>query len=343
MNVWIDLANSPHVPFFLPILSELGDDHHSVTVTLRDFAQTVALARRANIDAAVIGTHGGRGRLHKLANLASRSCALSMLARNRGFDLAISHNSYTQIVAGRTIGARVVTLMDYEGQPANHLAFRLAHKVLVPECFPDGDLRRFGAGMSRVVKYPGYKEQVYLSDFEPDLNFPAELARACHLPEDWSHERTIVVTVRTPATMAAYHRFENPVFDALLERIIRMDELTVVALPRTDEQRCQLEARFPTLHIPDRALDGNNLIAISDLVISAGGTMNREAAVLGTPAITVFAGAMAAVDRRLIELGRLSMLRTTAEVAAIRFTKKPSGMALRAPELKRYIAQELVA
>ena len=343
MNVWIDLANSPHVPFFLPIMSELDGNHHAVTVTLRDFAQTVALARRAHIDAAVIGTHGGCGRLDKLANLASRSCALSMHARKRGFDLAISHNSYTQIVAGRAIGARVVTLMDYEGQPANHLAFRLAHKILVPECFPDADLLRFGAALSRVVKYPGYKEQVYLSDFEPDPDFPAELARACQLPEDWSPDRTILVTVRTPATMAAYHRFENPVFDALLERMIRMDELTVVALPRTDEQRRKLKARFPALHIPDRALDGNNLIALSDLVISAGGTMNREAAVLGTPAITVFAGATAAVDRRLVELGRLSMLRTTAGAAAIRFLKKPPGLALRAPDLKQYIAQELVA
>jgi predicted glycosyltransferase len=343
MKVWIDLANPPHVPFFLPIMSELDGAHHSVTVTLRDFAQTVPLARRAHIDGTVVGSHGGRSRVNKLVNLASRSCALSVLARKNGFDLAVSHNSYTQIVAGRAIGARVVTLMDYEGQPANHLAFRLAHKILVPDCFPDADLVRFGASLSRVVKYPGYKEQVYLSDFEPDPDFPAELARACDLAEDWSPEHTIIVTIRTPATMAAYHRFDNPLFDTLLERVARMDELTVIVLPRSEQQHHELQARFPTLCFPDRALDGNNLIAASDLVISAGGTMNREAAVLGTPVMTVFAGTLPAVDRRLMELGRLAALRTAADVAAIRFERKPHGLSLRAPDLKHHIVQELVA
>ncbi|MGI8510773.1 MAG: DUF354 domain-containing protein [Gemmatimonadaceae bacterium] len=343
MNVWIDLANSPHVPFFLPIMSELGNNQHSVTVTLRDFAQTLPLAKRAEIDGTVIGTHGGSGRVEKLINLASRSYALSALARKQEFDVAVSHNSYTQIIAGRVTGARVVTLMDYEGQPANHLAFRLAHKVLVPESFPDEALLRFGAKLSRVVKYPGYKEQVYLSDFTPNPFFPAKLAEACGLPDDWSPEGTIIVTVRPPATMAAYHRFANPVFDVLLERLARMDELTVIALPRTGQQRREIGARFPTLRVPDSAVDGNNLIAISDVVISAGGTMNREAAVLGTPAITMFAGDIPAVDRRLIELGRLVVLRNISEVASLRFTKKLPGTALRAPDLKRYITQELVA
>ena len=143
--------------------------------------------------------------------------------------------------------------------------------------------------------------------------------------------------------MAAYHRFANPVFDALLERIARMDNLTVIALPRTLEQRLDLQARYPSLHIPRQALDGNNLVAFSDVVISAGGTMNREAAVIGTPAITVFAGAIPAVDRQLIDLGRLKVLRSLADVPTLRFAKKKPGIALSDPELKRHIARELVA
>ena len=149
MNVWIDLANSPHVPFFLPIIRALEADRHRVTITLRDFAQTVSLAHQAKLGGAVIGTHGGRARVSKVANLIARSRALLAFAANRGFDLAVSHNSYAHIIAGRVSGTRVVTLMDYEGQPANHLAFRLAHKVLVPDCFPDRDLARFGATRQR--------------------------------------------------------------------------------------------------------------------------------------------------------------------------------------------------
>ncbi len=340
MNPWLDLANSPHVVFFRPLLRQLEADG-PLAITLRDFSQTVELARRYGISGTVIGCHGGRGRLGKLLNLGQRARALASFAAARGVNLAISHNSYAQILAARARGIRAVTLMDYEGQPANHLAFRLADKVIVPDSFPDASLRRFGARRGRVYKYRGFKEQVYLSEHRLDPDFHRELADACGWPEDWQLEGKVLVVVRTPATMAAYHRFQNPLFDELLRRLERRTDLRVVVIPRTPAQGEQLRRACPRLTVPSRVLAGEDLIAAADLVISAGGTMNREAAVLGTPACTIFAGEIPAVDQSLIEMGRMTAIRNEADLGRIRFEKKGLTTSLRNPGLCAELAEAI--
>jgi predicted glycosyltransferase len=342
MKIWIDFANSPHIPFFRPLLPVLKERGHDVCLTLREFAQTVPLARKYGLEGDTIGGHGGRGRLGKLTNLVRRSTSLAKWARRTGVNLAVSHNSYTQILAARLAGKRAVTLMDYEGQPANHLAFRVAQKVIVPEHFPDEALRKFGARQGKVYKYPGFKEQLYLSDFEPDGSFLREMVDALHLSPDWGLAENVLVTVRTPATMATYHRFQNPLFDELLVDLNGREELTVVCLPRTDEQKSAIRSRFPNLKIPDQPLDGNNLMSYSDLVISAGGTMNREAAILGTPAYTIFAGRVPAVDARLIEMGRMTRLFSQGDLKGIRYEKKGSSLPLKNTSLREDIVSAIL-
>ena len=339
-KIWIDLANSPHVLLFRPLIDLLRGRGHEVVVTLRDFAQTIALARKFGLDGEVVGDHGGRSRFKKAANLAGRTWALQRFVRRARPTIAVSHNAYAQILAARASGLLTVTMMDYEGQPANHLAFRLAHRVIVPASFPDEALARFGADSARVVRYEGFKEQVYLSDFSPSLDFLNEL-RAIGVARDPSVHP--IVTVRTPATMAAYHRFENPLFDRLLERLDARPDLAVIVLARTDAQAEAIRRQHKNLVLPTTSLDGRELIAASDLVISAGGTMNREAAVFGTPAYTVFAGEIPAVDRALIDAGRLVPLRALEDLDRIRFEKKPAGLALKAPDLAEEIAQAIVS
>jgi predicted glycosyltransferase len=343
MKIWIDLANAPHVAFFLPIIRELRDHGHTVCISMRDFNQTVEIARKNGLDGEVIGRHGGKSSFGKVLNLFSRSGMLASFGRRSGVDVAVSHNSYTQTIAGRLIRARVVTIMDYEGQPANHIAFRLAHRVIVPAAFPESDLRRFGCPESRVVRYEGFKEQVYLSDFHPDPAFPSELARACGLGYDWDPARHVVVTVRAPASMAAYHHFKNRLFEKLLERLEANWDATVILLPRTPDQRDYYRDKYPRLHIPTVPLSGNDLVHFSDLVVSAGGTMNREAAVLGTPVYTIFAGELPAVDRALIKMGRLTALETEEDVVRLHIEKKKEGMILRNPELTREIVEKIVS
>jgi predicted glycosyltransferase len=321
-RIWIDLANSPHVPFFVALREEFLARGHELEVTAREFAQTVELAEQAGLAPEVIGGHGGRELAGKAGNLFARARALRSWARGRKFDLAVSHNSYSQIVAARALRLRSVTLMDYEHQPANHLAFRLASRIIVPRAFPAAALRRYGASQRKVRRYDGYKEDVYLADWQPEAGAFENLRQTLGV-----NAEHVLIVVRPPARDALYHRFDNELFDALLEHLCAQDDARIVLLARTDAQREEFDARHRSENVsmPRAALDGATLIAAADLVVSAGGTMNREAAALGVPAATVYAGEWAAVDEALVREGRLRRIRTRADIHNLRVAKKDSA------------------
>jgi predicted glycosyltransferase len=342
MRIWIDLANSPHVPFFRALADEFARRGHEVETTAREFAQTVELARLAGFAPEVIGGHGGRALAGKAGNLFGRARSLRSWASAAGrkFDLAVSHNSYAQILAARMLALRSVTLMDYEHQPANHLAFRLASRIVVPRAFPSEALRRFGAHERKVRRYDGIKEDVYLADFEPDPRFAETLRRDYGI-----NETDVLVLVRPPASEALYHRFENELFDELLRRLASHDATKVVMLARNEAQRATLAARHTSAKFiwPRAALDGANLVAAADLVVSAGGTMNREAAALGVPAATIYAGRWAAVDEELVRAGRLLRISTREELQNLRIEKKGATHARRARGVRAEVADLILS
>jgi uncharacterized protein len=310
---WIDLGNSPHVLFFKPVIGELNRRGVRTLVTARDFAQTTQLCERLGIDAEVIGHHGGASIPGKAIGLASRVRDLLAFARRTRPSMAVSHNAYSQTVAARLLGVPVMTAMDYEYQPANHLAFRCADLVAVPDVFPLDRLRAQGARPGKTWRYPGLKEHIALAGFTPDSGYLASVGIDASRP---------VVVVRPPAVMALYHRFENQLFPLLLERLAAA-EVTTVLLARTDAQAADLEAAgFGDLLWRREALDGRQLIAGADVLISAGGSMNREAAVLGTPACSIYAGKLAAVDRTLVAGGRLRLLQTKDDIDGLALEKK---------------------
>jgi predicted glycosyltransferase len=337
MRIWVDLANSPHVPFFRALASEFRARGHEVETTAREFAQTVELAEAAGLAPAVVGRHGGGKLAGKAGNLFGRARALARWARGRGFELAVGHNSYSQVVAARLIGVRAVTLMDYEHQPANHLAFRLASRVVVPAAFPDDALRRFGARAPKVRRYAGIKEDVYLADFAPDPRFAASLRERFGV--DTASDTLVVV--RPPAREALYHRFENELFEELLSRLLARPRVKLMLLARGDAQRESLSSRFAAENFiaPRAAVDGANLIAAADLVVSAGGTMNREAAALGVPAATVYAGRWAAVDDELVREGRLKRIATREDLESLPVGKKSSANPRRAAGVRAEVAE----
>lgn len=325
MRIWIDLTNSPHVPFFRALVKAFQERGHEVEITARDFAETVELAQAAGFTPEVISGHGGRELAGKAGNLVRRAWALRSWANARSFDLAVSHNSYSQILAARALSLRSVTLMDYEHQPANHLAFRFAARIIVPRAFPESALTRYGAHEAKVKRYNGTKEDVYLADFKPDPSFEDELRKLGIRGED------VLAVVRPPARDALYHRFENELFDELLARLSAHPLAKVVLLPRNDSQRATYGERASTkLILPEHALDGPNLIASSDLVVSAGGTMNREAAALGVPAATIYAGEWAAVDEELVSEGRLRRISTREDLDSLPIEKKTPARPRRA-------------
>ncbi len=324
MRIWIDLANAPHVNFFVPIINRLSSSHE-VILTIRDFNQTAELAAINGLKGFLLGSHGGRAISAKLIATLQRVALLRDFVKGRDFDIAVSHNSYSHIVAARTLGITTVTAMDYEGQPANHLAFRLADRILVPECFPTKCLKKFGAANAKVRRYAGLKEQVYLSDFKPDESFESQLIQVCGLVSSWRLNDTVLVTVRPPALSATYHRFDNPLFHKILSLLDGSLGITTIVLPRTKIEGSEFRKQYTNIAIANGPLDGRNLVYYSDLVISAGGTMNREAAILGTPAYTAFAGELPAVDRFLMDHGRLVSLRSESDLAKIALAKKEAN------------------
>jgi predicted glycosyltransferase len=215
--------------------------------------------------------------------------------------------------------------MDYEHQPANHLAFRLASRVIVPRAFPERALGRYGARARKVRRYDGTKEDVYLADFAPDPRFAETLCGLGVRPHD------VLVVVRPPAREALYHRFDNELFEELLKRLRDRPSVKVILLARNAAQRALYAARAgANMILPGEALDGANLVAAADLVVSAGGTMNREAAALGVPAVTIYAGRWAAIDEELVRDNRLRRVGTLEDLNALPFEKKGSAEPRRA-------------
>jgi predicted glycosyltransferase len=311
MRVWIDLANSPHPLLFAPIARRLETDGHEVLITSRDHAQTIALTRERWPAAEAIGGRSPASPAGKVWALTRRIAGLRRWASAHAPDVALSHNSYAQIVAARSLRIPVVTAMDYEHQPANHLAFRLATRILVPEVFPAAVLRRCGARPRRVRQYQGLKEVLALGDFVPDRSMLSDLG----LSEEGSK---MLVVARTPPTGALYHRHGNTVFLDALRIASSQPGVQCVVLPRTSDQREPLIRDAPGCLVPEGTVDARSLMHAADLVLGAGGTMTREAALLGIPTLSLFEGKPAAADTWLVEQHRLRRLKTPEDVAAIR-------------------------
>ena len=332
MRLWIDLANSPHVPFFKALTKRFVSQGHEIEITAREFAETVPLAQAAGFAPEVVGVHGGRAVSKKLGSIGSRAWALAAWARKRKFDLAISHNSYSQILAARVLGLKTITMMDYEHQPANHVAFRFASRIIVPASFPAERLRRYGARVGKVRRYHGTKEDVYLADFTPD---PAFVEKLCELGVNADN---VLVLVRPPAHDALYHRFQNTLFDEALAMLQGRENVQVILLPRNEAQRAAYAGRERII-VPEVPLDGANLIAASDLVISAGGTINREAAALGVPAASIYAGRWAAVDEELVREERLQRISTIEDLQKLSIKKRPAISPRRSVEVMEEVVR----
>lgn len=309
-----------HVLVLRPIIQRLEAEGHSVEVTSRDYAQTQALLDLHGIPHTPIGRHGGASRVMKAYRLAGRTGAMIGFGRGRGFDLALAHGSNDLAIAARTLGVPEANMHDYEFAVTQHrIGCRLAKRVMFPDSVPLDRLRRFGVTEEKYFPYPGLKEEYYLYDFEPDAEALRKLG---------AEEERVIVVVRPPPDVSLYHRKSNPLFPKVLDRLGRDEGIHAIVLPRTQEQRRFIEGlALPSVIVPPGAVEAQSLVALTDLVLSAGGTMNREAAALGTPVYTTYGGRLGGVDEALIRSGRLRPLtdpralvleKRTAEAAPIK-------------------------
>jgi hypothetical protein len=300
------------------VIELMRAEGHEVEVTAREFAQTVELLERMGIDHTAIGRHRGAGVLGKAAGLASRSLALARWARRGRFDLAVGHGSNDLSVAAALLRLPSATAFDYEWAAVqHHVNCRLAHAVVVPEAIPPERLHRYGA-RGKLRRYAGLKEEYYLADFQPDPAVLDELGLDANQP---------IVVVRTAPEVSLYHRFESERFRALLERLRGVQ---AVVLPRTARQREELHG-LGGFVVPEHAVDAQSLVYYADLVVSGGGTMNREAVALGTPVYTTFEGRLGAVDERLLAEGRLRPLSNPAEITVEKRPKNGTNRVRRDP------------
>jgi uncharacterized protein len=302
MRVWIDITNSPQVPFFRPLHALLLERGAEVFVTTRAYAQTLELLAASGIDHEVVGPpHAGADALRKAATMAARLRALRRWARGRRLDGALSHASHELPLTARSLGIPAAYTFDYEFARVQHgLGSRAARRVVVPEAIPVDRLRVLGARGQKVRRYPGLKEEYYLAAFERDPAVPDALG---------VDPRRVLAVVRTPPDVSLYHRHGNPLFADVLRRLGTDAAVHAVVLPRTAQQHADLIGLdLPSLLVPAHAVDAQSLVAAADFVVSAGGTMNREAVALGTPVYTTFAGRLGAVDEKLVAAGRLRQL-----------------------------------
>jgi uncharacterized protein len=317
VKVWIDMTASAHPLVFRPLVELMQARGDTVEITARDYAQTLQLIEQHGMTATTIGHHGGRSRAGKARQLFSRLGELRKWARGRGFDVALAHGSHELTITARRLGIPSATTFDYEWAWLQHqLGCRAATKVVVPDSIPTERLARYGTVPPKLLQYPGLKEEYYLSDFEPDAT----------VLEGWEIDpgRTLVV-LRPPPDVSLYHRHANPLFPQTLQHLGRLETVHAVVLPRTEEQRDYVRSlALPSVIVPDEAVDAQSLIALSDLVVSAGGTMNREAAALGVPVYTTYGGRLGGVDEELIRQGRL---RPLTDPRALELTKRAGGTA----------------
>ena len=309
MRVWIDITNSPHVVIFRPLIARLQARGHEVTVTAREFAQTLGLLERFGIPHTVVGAHGGGGLGGKARAASDRTTALIRFARRERFDLAVAHGSTDQPIAARLAGTPQVTMFDYEYATAmHHWNGRWATRVLVPDAISEEALAGFGMRPPKLVRYPGLKEEYYLADHVPDHTVATELGL----------DGRIVAVLRPAPEVTLYHRGRSTeLFSAVLAELShRQVDVQTVVLPRTAEQRTALQGG--DFIVPERPVDGPTLVQLADFVVSAGGTMNREAVALGVPAFTPFAGRLGAVDLRLIADGRLNRIERPEQVDVVK-------------------------
>src|SRR6266478_4293503 len=300
-KIWIDLDNSPHVPFFVPIIEELQKRNYSVVVTARDCFQVRELADFFHLNYKLIGHHSGKGKLRKVAGLCFRALQLIPTILREKPDLAVSHCSRSQLFASTLCKVQSFFLGDYEFATPWVFIYPTWH--MRPEVIPERTLPR---SPSRNLKYPGIKEDVYVPRFVPDPSIRSQLGL---------QEQDVVVTMRPPAREAHYHNPQSDeLFEAAVEFLCKRPELKIVVLPRNEKQAMWLRDRWPELfsngkmRIPEKVVDGLNLIWHSDFVISGGGTMNREAASLNVPVYSIFRGKIGAVDQYLSKTGRLVLL-----------------------------------
>jgi predicted glycosyltransferase len=339
MNFWVDMDNAPHVHVLRPIILELERRGHHVEITARDYGQTIPLLEMYGLKYRRFGRHPGKNSLLKRLSFLMRSLLLIRFAVGGRFGAIFCHGARAVFPAARLFRIPLIVLGDYEYASLPRFMCRWMRLLLTPDVIPADVLVQRGVPMDRIHGYPGLKEDLYVHAFEPDPSF----LQTMKIERD-----KVLVLVRPPATMAHYAVAESEIlFFEVLDYLCSRTDVQILLLPRTNKQGEELKAsvarrKCRNIHFPAAVYNGPNLIWHSDLVVSGGGTMNREAASLGIPVVSIYQGPIGGVDRHLIDTGRLLHVRSLAEMESIPLKKFDRKAAVRRREVGVRVRDYLV-
>jgi predicted glycosyltransferase len=346
--IWIDLDNSPHVPLFAPIIKHYRMRGVEVIVTARDHAQTIELLNLYEFQGtySVIGRHYGKSKIDKIRGLLARAKQLvsHIKKQDKEISVTVSHGSRSMVLAARWLKIPIVTMYDYEFTETRIFNI-FSDRVLVPDRIPESTLNEIGLPIYKRGKYPGIKEELYVSKFQGAQNFRETLFAKHNVSDD-----KVLAVLRPPATTANYHDAHGEVlFTAIIQLLISSNEIFTVVVPRTREQAAEIReiiASRPDFTAPctilDEAVDGLDLIYAADLVISGGGTMNREAALLGVPVYSIFAGRQGALDKQMESERLITFIRDNGDLSKIKLKRrKPSSANALTARVEKFVIREI--
>ena len=294
MKIWIDLTNSPHVNFFAGMIRELQQDHE-VLLTCRPLANTIDLLDLNEFSYHVVGKHYGQNKFKKAFGFIVRIWQLYDFLKGKDIDVAISHSSFYSPVVARLLGIRSIYLNDNEHAAGNRISFIFADQIMVPECLELKKVHRQWAKAEKIISYPGVKEGIYLWYYQPNVSSNFKI-------DNSEYKKSIFI--RPEPWTAQYYRGDCNFMDDLLMGL--KEKFNVVMLPRGKNQDAHYrQEKFFGIFVPKKSISLNDIMGNCDLFIGAGGTMTREAAVLGIPTISIYQDKLLDVDKFLIEKGAM--------------------------------------
>lgn len=322
-TIWVDLDNSPHVPFFAPIIARLEAEGYNIKISARNYSQTVSLANLYGLKHTAIGKHHGKNKFIKVIGLLYRSLQLFSFAYKSKSHIAISHGSRSQMIVAFLLRIPIVMFLDYEF--IQTIPFVKPKMIFLPSIISTDRLKSLA---DKIVSYPGIKEDIYVPGFKPNPSIKKTF--------EMSNEK-ITVVLRPPAHEAHYHNeASEELFDEIISLLTSIDNVQTILLPRDDGQKASIRNAYDEhfkndkLKIPAEVIDGLQLMWFSDLVISGGGTMNREAAALGVPVYSIFKGKIGDVDKYLSESNRLILIENVDDIKKkIRIKKRDKSNDIR--------------
>ena len=309
MKIWIDLTNSPHVNFFAGLIDDLKAEHE-VLLTCRPLANTIELLKIKGFTYHIVGKHYGASKAKKAFGFLIRVFQLFLFLRKKKVEVAISHSSFYSPIVARMLGARSIYLNDNEHAAGNRISFLFADKVVIPECISSRKIQGQWCIKGKIIRYPGVKEGIYLWNYKSQFSESSYHSRGM--------KKTIFIRPE-PRTAQYYKGGKNFIDDLLVDL---KDDFEVTLLPRGEDKRIHYtQGKFQGIVVPQESMTLAQIMDSCDLFIGAGGTMTREAAVLGIPTISIYQDELLEVDKYLIEMGRMIYKPDIDKDFVVRFIK----------------------